>query len=65
MEEKIIPYVLHSKSLIVFICAIGVVEVSYGIIEDNNLVFILGLLCIIAGYLLIRRRLKSRRDFIT
>lgn len=59
MEEKLIPYVLKSKYLSVFICATGVVKVTYGIIKDNNLVFILGLLCVITGYLLIRRKLKE------
>ena len=59
MEEKIIPDILKSTYLSVFICAIGVVKVTYGIIKDNNLVFILGLLCVIAGYLLIRIKLKE------
>lgn len=64
MEEKCIPYVLNSKYLSVFMCATGVVAVIYGIIKDNNLVFILGLLCVIAGYLLIRRKLKEHiRNF--
>jgi len=59
MEEKLIWYVLKSKYLSVFICATGIVEVTYGIIKDNNLVFIIGLLCVIAGYLLVRRKLKE------
>jgi hypothetical protein len=59
MEEKLIPYVLKSTYLSIFICTTGVVKVTYGIIKDNNLVFILGLLCVITGYLLIRRKLKE------
>jgi NAD/NADP transhydrogenase beta subunit len=41
------------------LCAIGIVAVSYGMLAENNMVFIAGLLCGISGYLLIRRRLKQ------
>jgi LPXTG-motif cell wall-anchored protein len=37
----------------------GVLAVSYGMIKENNAVFILGLLFVIGGYLLIRRKLKE------
>ena len=38
---------------------IGIVAVSYGMLKDNNLVFIIGLLFVIGGYLLIRRKIKA------
>jgi len=42
---------LHNKTLISLICVIGIVAVSYGMLNDNNLVFIIGLLFVIGGYL--------------
>jgi hypothetical protein len=62
MAKKFIPCVLKNKSLIILLCVIGVVGVSYGMLRDNNLVFIAGLLFVIAGYLFIRRGLKAGRD---
>jgi LPXTG-motif cell wall-anchored protein len=49
----------HEKSIIVFLCAIGIACVAYGMGKENNAVFIVGLLLVIAGYLLIRRKLKG------
>ena len=49
----------HEKSIIVFLCAIGIFCVVYGMGKENNTVFIVGLLFIIAGYLLIRRKMKE------
>jgi len=49
----------HEKSIIVFLCAIGIFCVVYGMGKENNTVFIVGLLLVIAGYLLIRRKLKE------
>lgn len=50
---------LNKKTLIILICGIGIVGISYGILMDHNLTFIIGLLFAIAGYLLIRRKLKQ------
>ncbi len=50
---------LRNYTIIAIICIIGVVGVSYGMLNDDNLAFIIGLLFVIAGYLLIRRRLKQ------
>jgi hypothetical protein len=47
------------KALIIAICVIGVVAVAYGMAKDNNPIFILGLVFVIAGYLLIRKKLKE------
>jgi len=38
---------------------IGIVGVAYGMLKDNNLIFIIGLLFVIGGYLLIRRKIKE------
>mgnify|MGYP001029057622 CR=1 FL=1 len=50
---------VREKALIVCLCLFGVLAVSYGMIKGNNAVFILGLLFVIGGYLLIRRKLKE------
>lgn len=49
----------HEKSIIVFLCSIGISCVVYGMGKENNTVFIVGLLLVIAGYLLIRRKMKE------
>jgi len=59
MVQELISYILHNKTLISLICVIGILAVSYGTLNDNNLIFIIGLLFAIGGYLLIRRRIKD------
>jgi LPXTG-motif cell wall-anchored protein len=49
----------HEKPIIVFLCAIGISCVVYGMGKENNTVFIVGLLLVIAGYILIRRKMKE------
>jgi len=46
------------KALIALTCVLGIFAVAYGMVKENNLVFIIGLLFIISGYLLIRKKLK-------
>jgi len=50
---------LKEKIIIISLCIIGVSSVAYGMIEKNNPVFIIGIIFIVAGYLLIRRKLKE------
>ncbi len=50
---------MREKAFIVCLCVFGVLAVSYGMIKENNAAFILGLLFVIGGYLLIRRKLKE------
>jgi len=38
---------------------IGVVALSYGMLKDNTLIFIIGLIFVFGGYLLIRRKIKE------
>jgi LPXTG-motif cell wall-anchored protein len=54
---------MKEKVITVLMCFFGILAVSYGMLKDNNLIFIIGILFIIGGYLLIRRKLKvSIRD---
>jgi len=59
MEQKSIGDSVKQKALILIICAIGIVAVSYGVARDADAVFIIGIVFVIAGYLLIRRRIKE------
>jgi len=47
------------KTPTIVICMIGIVAVAYGMLRDNNLIFIIGMLFVIGGYLLIRRKIKE------
>lgn len=47
------------KALIALTCVLGIFAVTYGMVKENNPVFIIGLLFIISGYLLIRKKLKA------
>lgn len=50
---------MREKILTTLICVFGISAVTYGMVKDNNVIFIVGLLFIIGGYLLIRKRLKE------
>lgn len=50
---------MKEKTLIVSLCVSGVLAVSYGMFRENDMVFIMGVLMVIGGYLLIRRKLKE------
>ena len=47
------------KIVILLICSIGLCGVAYGMLKKNNFVFIIGLIFVIGGYLLIRKKLKE------
>jgi len=59
MAFRITSYIVNRKYLIPPICIIGIVGVAYSMLNDNNLIFIIGLVFVIAGYLLIRRKIKG------
>ena len=59
MDQKGTGESLKQKALILIICTIGIVAVSYGMAKDNNVVFVIGIVFVIGGYLLIRRRIKE------
>lgn len=49
----------REKALMVCLCVVGILAVSYGMMKENDVIFIIGLLIVVGGYLLIRRRLKE------
>ncbi len=54
---------MKEKVITVLFSIFGVAAVFYGMLSDNHVIFIIGILFIIGGYLLIRRKLKaSNRD---
>ena len=49
----------RKRILIIALCLIGIISVGYGMIMGSDGFFVLGITCVIAGYLLIRRKLKE------
>ena len=50
---------MKEKTLIAFLCIAGILMVSYGMVKGNNVIFIIGLVVVIGGYLIIRKKLKA------
>jgi len=50
---------MKEKVLIILLCVIGLTAVCYGMARDNNWVFVIGLMLVVGGYLMIRKRLKA------
>lgn len=50
---------MKEKAFIIILCIVGPVAVSYGMIMDNDVIFIIGIIFVIAGYIMIRRRIKK------
>ena len=50
---------LHKRTLISVICLIGTAAALYGMLSNNDLIFIVGLVFVIGGYLLLRTRIKD------
>jgi len=54
---------MKGKILIIIFCVIGLAAVSYGMIMDNDVAFIMGIIFVIAVYAMIRKRIiKSIRE---
>ena len=53
------PVDMREKVLIVAVCLLGILGVCYGMVNKNHPVFIVGLVAVVAGYLMIRKRLKA------
>lgn len=51
--------VVREKALIVCLCVVGILAISYGMMKENDVIFIIGLLFVVGGYLLVRRKLKE------
>jgi hypothetical protein len=50
---------MKEKALILVVCLFGILGVSYGMMNKDHLVFIAGLVFVVAGYLMIRQKLKE------
>ncbi len=50
---------MKEKALTIGVCLMGVSAVAYGMITNNNGVFIVGLVLVIGGYLRIRKKMKA------
>lgn len=50
---------MNEKILIVVVCLLGIVGVCYGLYKKDHMVFVAGLVFVIAGYLMFRKKLKS------
>jgi hypothetical protein len=51
--------IMKEKALILVVCLFGILGVSHGMMNKNHLVFIAGLVFVVAGYLMIRKKLKE------
>jgi hypothetical protein len=51
---------MKEKAVILVLCLLGIVGVCYGMVNKNHPVFIAGLVLVVAGYPMIRRKLKAR-----
>ena len=52
---------MHENVKIPVILISGVAATAYGMLRENNFVFIAGIVLVVAGYLLIRKNLKSKQ----
>jgi hypothetical protein len=50
---------MKERILISIICVLGILGVSYGMVDKNHPVFIAGLVLVVGGYLMIRKKLKA------
>jgi hypothetical protein len=46
------------KMFIVILCVAGISCVIYGMTRENDVVFVIGVVLVVSGYLLIRKKLK-------
>ena len=49
----------QEKTLIALLCFFGISCMAYGMWKENNVIFIVGLVFVIAGYVMIRGKLKK------
>lgn len=50
---------MKEKVFILLLCVLGIVGVCYGMANKDHPAFIAGLAAVVAGYLMIRKRLKA------
>lgn len=46
------------KNIAATSCVLGVSSVVYGMVKGNDVLFVVGLVLVVGGYLIIRRKLK-------
>jgi hypothetical protein len=51
--------IMKEKALILGVCLLGILGVCYGLVNKDHPVFIAGLVFVVAGYLMIRKKLKA------
>ena len=49
---------MNEKIIVVCLLIAGVAAIAYGILMENNYVFIAGIIMVVAGYCLIRKDIK-------
>ena len=59
MTEKPEKQETVKRILLVALCLLGILSVGSGLLRDSDGVFIFGIICVIGGNLLIRRKLKE------
>ena len=47
------------KNIAIVSCILGVLSVIYGMVKGNDVFFMVGLVFVVGGYLIIRRKLKG------
>ncbi len=52
-------FTMKEKVFTFLICVLGVLGVCYGMVNKNHPVFIAGLVFVVAGYLMTRKKLKA------
>jgi len=50
---------MKEKAFILVVCLFGILGVGYGMMNKNHTVFIAGLVFVVAGYLMIRKKFKE------
>jgi len=50
---------MKERVLIIVLCIVGLTAIFFGMVKDHDGVFIIGIIMVIGGYLMIRKRLKE------
>ena len=59
MKQEGLQGALKNRALLILVCVVGTALILYGMAKDDNLIFVIGVLFVIGGYLLVRRRIKK------
>ncbi|MBU2497961.1 MAG: hypothetical protein KKE57_03600 [Proteobacteria bacterium] len=50
---------MKEKALIVLVCLVSLAAVFFGMTKKDNVVFVVGIVLLVGGYLVIRKKLKA------